>query len=284
MNSWLQKRRLFALLTATCVLLVANIQVVRGLIGLSSADPTESHIVLVPFVTIALLWRLRNEVSSAAEIDWLGGVPVMAAGITLVTTAGFGAHDLTTGAMGLVVSWLGMFVVLYGRRSAWLALFPLLFLLLVIPIPARLLTGAVQVLKAGSAEAVARLFDVARVPYNRDGFMFAMPGFTIEIADACSGVRSSIALMLTGFIASHLMLRTMWKKVLLIAVILPVAMLKNGVRIVGLSLLAMYVDAGFLEGRLHHEGGVVFFLLALVMMGPLLIYLRNSETILAKDN
>ena len=66
--------------------------------------------------------------------------------------------------------------------------------------------------------------------------------------------------------------------------VFPLAMLKNGIRIVSLSLFATYVDPGFLTGRLHHEGGIVFFLLTLAMMAPLLLFLRNSEMTLVKDD
>jgi len=141
----------------------------------------------------------------------------------------------------------------------------------------------IEFLKNGSAEAVAGLLSLMRIPYSRDGFVFALPGVTIEITDDCSGIRSSIALTLTALIAGHLMLNTSWKKLVLMVVIVPIAVLKNAIRIVSLSLLAGYVDPDFLEGRLHHEGGIVFFLLAIAMIFPLFTLLRNSETFLAKE-
>lgn len=107
--------------------------------------------------------------------------------------------------------------------------------------------------------------------------MFSLPGFAIEVADACSGIRSTIALVLTGLLAGHVFLRDSWAKVLIVAVVLPITILKNGVRIVTLTLLAMHVDPGFLTGQLHHEGGIVFFLLGLVILAPVLALLRKSE-------
>jgi len=84
-------------------------------------------------------------------------------------------------------------------------------------------------------------------------------------------------LLLTSLLAGHTFLRTPWTKTVIVLAILPVTILKNGVRIVTLSLLAMHVDPGFLAGQLHHEGGIVFFLLALVMLAPVLFLLRRSE-------
>jgi exosortase/archaeosortase family protein len=79
-------------------------------------------------------------------------------------------------------------------------------------------------------------------------------------------------------------LKSWWKKALLVAVALPLAVVKNGIRIVGLCLLAMHVDPGFLTGQLHHEGGVVFFVLALALLAPLFVLLHHSEAALLKEN
>jgi exosortase/archaeosortase family protein len=99
----------------------------------------------------------------------------------------------------------------------------------------------------------------------------------IEIADECSGIRSSISLLLTSLLAGHMLLENAWTKSVLVAVVLPLAVVKNGIRIVSLSLLAMHVDPGFLAGSLHHEGGIVFYLLALTLLAPILGLLRRSE-------
>jgi len=108
--------------------------------------------------------------------------------------------------------------------------------------------------------------------------VFSLPMFAIEVADACSGIRSSIALLLTGLLAGHMFLRDSWAKACVVAAILPVTILKNGIRIVTLSMLAIHVDPEFLTGQLHHEGGVVFFVLGLVILAPVLAVLRKSET------
>jgi len=115
------------------------------------------------------------------------------------------------------------------------------------------------------------------VPVFRSGFTFSLPGFTIEIAEECSGIRSSLALLITSLLAAHLCLRSVWAKTVLILATLPLLIVKNGIRIVTLSLLSMYVDPGFLTGRLHHQGGVVFFLLALVLLASLLWLLQKPE-------
>src|SRR5207244_11592806 len=106
---------------------------------------------------------------------------------------------------------------------------------------------------------------------------FALPGVTIEVAKECSGIRSSLALLVTSLLAGHLFLRSGWRKSVLVLAILPLLVVKNGIRIVTLSLLSIYVDPGFLTGSLHHEGGIIFFLLALILLAPVLWFLQRLK-------
>jgi exosortase len=184
---------------------------------------------------------------------------------------------LSISVAGLVVAVVGGFLFAFGRHAFRAALFPLCFLVFTVPLPSFVIDGATQLLKVGSTEVVAWLFTLTSTPYYREGFVFALPTAVIEIADECSGIRSSIGLMLTGFLACHTFLQRGWTRAVLLGVVLPMTVLKNGIRIVGLSLLAMYVDPEFLTGQLHHEGGIVFFLLALALLAPVLIVLRRLE-------
>jgi exosortase len=255
------------------VLIGANVETVRAHIELARDNSTASHIILVPVVSLLLLVQSRGAVFSSQRTDLLAGLPVVLAGAVLLWVAG----SLTVSVAAIVALLVGAFVLVFGREAFRAALFPLAFLIFAIPIPQTVLDWSVQVLKNGSTESVAAMFSVVGVPFHRDGYVFSLPSFTIEIADECSGIRSSIALLLTMVLAGHTLLGRPGGKLILIALVLPVAILKNGIRIVGLSLLAMYVDPGFLTGQLHHEGGVVFFGLSLLLLAPVVMVLRRSE-------
>jgi exosortase len=132
----------------------------------------------------------------------------------------------------------------------------------------------------GKRHAAAGFFRITGVPYLRQGLVFLLPGVSIRVAEECSGIRSSLALLITTVLASYLFLRTPWRKLLLCAVVVPSAVLKKGLRIATLStlsILAIYVDPGFLYGRLHHEGGIVFFMLALVPIALLVMWFQKRE-------
>ena len=269
----------------TLLLFVTNFAVLRALVEHALGDATASHILLIPFVTLALLCQDRGTIFFRNKPAWLAGAVVIVPGLALVATGRLagGAHlvgdSLSLAAAGLVIAWIGGFLLFFGCDAARKALFPLLFLAFAIPMPAELIEWLTRSLKTGSAKTVASLLTLTGTPYHREGFVFALPGFLIEIADGCSGIRSSIALVLTSLLASRMFLRIAWARALLVAATLPIAILKNGVRIVSLCLLSIHVDPEYLTGQLHHEGGVVFFLPALAMLALVMAALMRYQTL-----
>lgn len=261
----------------------SSVGAVEQLLSLARRDDTASHIVLVPFVTLALLYERRRSVFDVAHWDPLPGTAVILIGMTLAVAGGMwrigngSGGSLSMMVLGMLMTWIGGGIFCYGRNAFRVALFPVLFLAFAIPIPSVLLAGATHFLKAGSADAVSAIFTLTRTPYYRDGFVFSLPKFVIEIADECSGIRSSIALLLTSLLAGDRFLGSKLHRLVLVATVLPIAILKNGIRIASLSLLASYVDPGFLVGQLHHEGGIVFFLLVLPVLALVIAILRQFD-------
>jgi exosortase len=124
---------------------------------------------------------------------------------------------------------------------------------------------------------VEAFFRIAGVPYHREGFVFILPGISIRVAEECSGIHSTLALLITTVLASYIFLKKSWKRVVLCIAVVPIAIFKNGLRIATLSVLAIYVNPAFLYGNLHHRGGIVFFIIALLPMALLLNLLRRGD-------
>jgi exosortase len=271
---------LFTLFTASLV--AVTLGVWRALLEFARHDDTGSHVLLIPFVTAALI--LQGRATLFASVRWSpAGVPVIAAGVGMLVFGSlrgapmYADGSLTMMVAGALIAWLGGVVLFFGPETFRAELFPLLFLGFLIPFPSALVEPATLMLKTGSADLVDRLFSLTHMPFYREGFRFTMATFAIEVADECSGIRSSIALLLTSLLAGHVYLRSGWKKAILVVTVLPLALVKNAIRIVSLTLLATYVNPSFLRGHLHNEGGIVFFLLSLGLVTPLLVLLRNSE-------
>jgi exosortase len=274
--------------TYVLALLAAHAGTLRDVVALSSRDSTASHHVLIPLVTLVLVWQQRHAIFASPRTSAFSGSSLVAIGIGIALARSSVAlnprDELSMAVASLVVLALGGFLAFYGWTSFRAALFPLLFLCFTIPIPTAPLHVITQWLKRGSAEMVAGLFTLTGTPYHRDAFVFTLPRFAIEIADECSGIRSSLALLLTSLLAGHMFFDRGMNKALLVAAIIPVAIVKNGIRIVSLSLLAMHVDPSFLTGQLHHEGGFVFFLLALIILMPLFLLLQRADARAGKAN
>ena len=253
------------------------------LIRFSFQEEHYSHIILVPAVTAVLLLYERRTVFTQVETSWKAGIGLLAAGALVgwwgLAYAGSPSENdrlfITTSS--LVLMWIGGFMVCFGWSAVRAGLFPVLFLVLMVPLPDLLLNAVIYSLQTGSAEVSYALFQLIGVPVFRTGFELALPGLTIEVAKECSGIRSSLALLFTSLLAGHLLLRSAWRKTALALITVPLLMIKNGIRIVTLSTLAIYADPSFLTGKLHSEGGFVFFLLALAILAPVLWFLQRSE-------
>ena len=258
-----------------------NLGPISELARLARADATASHILLVPVISLALLFQSRRAIMANVSTGWATAAPLLVTALVAAIigrTATPGESTLAVQIAAIVLALIGGFALGFGTQALRIARFPLLFLAFAVPMPAPVIDAITSFLKKGSADAVAALFSLTRTPFHQEGFVFALPGTVIEIADACSGIRSSIALMLTVLLVGHLFLRAWWTKILLICAVLPIAVLKNGVRIVTLSLLAIHVDPSFLTGQLHHEGGFVFFIVGLLLLVPVFSLLAHLET------
>ena len=265
---------------ATCLLFYRPI---AAFVSYSLSNDNASHLVLIPVISAWIIFLERQRIFKSIGSDLGRSTFFLATGILLSVCAVMaGSHwsslnQLSLFILALIMFWLAGFAFVFGPHSLRRAQFPLAFLILTIPIPDFLLEKLIYLLQRGSAEIAAVLFDWSGVPVLRDGFVFHFAHVSIEVARECSGIRSSLALLILAILVAHFYLDRFWKQVVLVLVGLFVMILKNGVRIVTLTLLASYVDPGFLYGRLHHEGGVVFFLLGLILMLPVLWLLQRGE-------
>jgi exosortase len=201
----------------------------------------------------------------------------LAAASALRIIASTADAQLAVRMFALVIWWIGSFVLCFGRTASHAMLFPLCFLLWMVPLPSALIDQVIRWLQEGSALAAKLLFLTVGVPVAQDGLKLSIPGLTVEVAAECSSIRSSLMLLMTTMVLAQLLLRSPWRKLLLIALAVPLTVAKNGLRIFSLAMLGTHVDPGFLTGKLHHQGGIVFFALALLGIFLLLWFLHITE-------
>jgi exosortase len=279
----LSKRLGFFLLFNLCYAGVFSLPLAE-LFRFSLQHQYSTHVALIPLISAYLLSTHRQTLLAQAVYCPRGGITLGLLGV-LCYLLGLGLQPtlsqndfFTLTALGMVLLWIGGFVMCFGLQAVRTALFPLGFLFFAVPLPDALLSRVITALQYGSVEVTSFLFRLTPVPVFREGIRFALPGLDLEVARECSSIRSSLALLLTCVLANHLFLRHGWSKTATLLLVFPLAVFKNGVRIVTLSLLTLYVDEGFMKGGLHTRGGVVFFALSLAILLLIIFGLRQIES------
>jgi exosortase len=178
---------------------------------------------------------------------------------------------------GLTI-YMGIFILFYGPQAFKRAMFPLLLLVCMAPVPSFIVRTFEQLLQSGSAETVGAIFWLLGLEVNRSGYAFHFPHLTVEIWESCTGIRASIALVITSVIAANLFLSKGWTKVLAVILSIPISILKNSFRIVIISIIGAYVDESVFDSALHStEGGAFFFIGALLLVWLVIIALGRIE-------
>lgn len=248
----------------------------------------DSYILLIPAVSAYLLHldarRLPRDYSTAP--GWTAGFAAagsaaVAAGWCMRSSGGGDAGEsvylawMTFAFLCWIVA-VGFFFL--GRPWMTRAAFPAAFLIFMIPLPDATVAWLENVSKLASTEVASLFFDLSGTPNLRDGTFFQLPNVTIEVARECSGIRSSLVLFITSLLASYLLLNGVWRRALVVLLVIPLGFLRNGFRIWTLGQLCVYVGPHMLHSLIHTRGGPVFFVLSLLPLFALIWWLRRGES------
>jgi exosortase len=241
-----------------------------------------THLFLIVPLSVALIWLERDALRPPFQASVRAGAFLLVTALLMTVVAKWDAAlpgdlRLSLSMLALVLWWFGGVVLCFGTKVFRSLLFPLCFLVWMVPLPETPLNWTIEWLQVQSATTARILFWMARVPVTQDGIMVSIPGLDIEVASQCSSIRSSLMLVITTMVLSHLLLHSWWRKVLLVAVAIPLSFVKNGFRIFVISELGTRIDPSFFEGRLHHHGGILFLGIAIGVVALLLWVLRRTE-------
>jgi len=255
--------------------------VLQQLLSFALTDENFSHVVLIPCVSLYLLAQHRRTILSSREWSPIVGALVTGLGLFCYASADLPDREVDQLAMAIAafvaLCW-GFFLACFGTTQGREHTFALLLLLFMIPPPSSVLEQLIGFLQRSSTEVSAGLFALLGVPVFREGFVFSLSQFTIHVAEECSGIRSFISLVITALLAGHWFLKSGWTRLGLVAIVVPLAIVKNAGRIVGLALLANYVDPAFITNSpLHRSGGIPLFVLSLVVLAGIVWGLRRIE-------
>ena len=252
----------------------------------ATREDLHSHVLLIPFISAYLLhirWSdlpktYRSSTVPAIVLAALGAGALAAAFVLVPAILALSQNDYLALMAFAFVCWAvaGGFLFL-GSRWMAAAAFPMWFLLFMVPLPDAMVELLETGSKYGSAETSALFFSLWGMPFLRDGLVFHLPGISLEVAQECSGIRSSWVLFITSLLAANLFLRTTWRRTVLVLLVIPLGLLRNGLRILVIGILCVEIGPEMIHGIIHRRGGPLFFGLSLIPLFALLWWLRKGE-------
>jgi exosortase len=228
-------------------------------------DPNFSHGFFVPLFSLFVMWQEWSRIAATAVRPSSWGTPIVIASLAMLIVGTLGA-ELFLSRCSLIFLLAGLIVCFYGWACFCTLLFPWACLFLMVPIPAIVFNQITFPLQFLASEVSASMLRALGVPVLREGNVIRLPVMPLEVAEACSGIRSLVSLGTLAVIYGYLLEKKTWNRLALVIAAVPIAVFANGLRITGTGLVAQYWDPARAEGFFHEFSGWVLFLLSLGML------------------
>ena len=229
------------------------------------SDPNFEHGIFVPLFALFVLWQDRKKLAAIPSSPSWTGLPLVVLSLLMLVLGVLGA-ELFFSRVSLLILLAGLIVLFQGWTFFRTVLFPWAFLILMIPIPNLLLQQITFPLQLLASKLATVLLELVGVPVLREGNVIRLAAMPLDVAEACSGIRSLLTLVTLAIIYGYLMETRMWVRVVLVFSAVPIAVAANSFRIFGTGLLVQYWDPDKAEGFYHALGGWLIFVVALLML------------------
>jgi len=239
--------------------------ILRALVLQWWSDPDYGHGFLVPLFSGYVLWRERERWTRSEVKPSNFGFLVMVGGVILLLGGSLGA-ELFTSRFSLLALLAGMVLFLAGWKMLRSVSFPLGFLILMIPIPVIIYNQITFPLQLLASRFATFSLELMQVPVLREGNVLILPNYSLEVVEACSGIRSLMTLITLAIAYGYLVERRRWVRYTLPVLMVPIAIVSNAIRIMGTGFLTYHFGAKAAEGFFHEFSGWIIFLAALVLM------------------
>lgn len=244
---------------------VLYFDVMRRLVLQWINDPNFSHGFFVPLFSAYVLWQRRHRLRELeVRPSWLG-LAVMALALATLIVGVLGA-ELFLSRVSLLLLVAGLVVQLFGWNWLGATVFPWAFLFLMIPVPAILFNQIAFPLQLLAARTATGLLSLLGVPVLREGNVIQLASMSLEVVEACSGIRSLVSLLTLAVIYGYLLEPSRLRRTLLALAAVPIAVMANAVRVMGTGLLGQYWSPDKAQGFFHEFSGWVIFVLSLGML------------------
>ena len=258
-------------LVAAFVWLYWNI--LSSLVRQWSSDDNYSHGFFVVPLALYFVWERRAALGNAAIRPSSAGLVIVAASLLLLVAGLLGAELFLT-RVSLIGVIAGSVLFIWGWEHFRVLAFPIAFLLLMIPLPAIVFNQLAFPLQLVASRAGETAIAAAGIPVLREGNLLHLPGRTLEVAEACSGIRSLVSLLMLAIVLGYFTERRAGPRVILALAAVPIAILANATRVAGTGLASHWISPEAADGFFHTVSGWLMFLVAL---GGLLLLQRVMD-------
>jgi len=265
-----------AIIVACLVLLY--FRVLQGLVSDWIHMPDFSHGFLIPIVSFYFVYERRKELSALSPSTAWGGFGLIVLGI-LIFLLGNLATEFFTMRFSMLVVLGGIVLFLLGKEFFKTLLFPIVFLIFMIPIPSVLMDKITFPMQLFASKVAAKSLYLIGIPALREGNIILLANTSLEVAEACSGIRSLISLLALSVVFAYFNQKTTLKRVLLVLSTFPIAIIANAARVTGTGILAHHYGDKVAQGFFHGFSGWILFVVAFVclfVVGGLLSRVRTN--------
>ena len=281
---YIRRRRFFF---ASLFLLVIGFgQQLYQLVRFAAGSELYSYILLIPFVSLYFVWLKRPDLTVCSKPEKKWAIVLLLVGMAVLAGSWLANHSsltlkpedrLAITTLSFLAFFLANCCLFLGKEWLRICAFPIGLLFFIVPCPAALMDRITTFLQHGSAMVAHLLFRFSGTPVLQHGLVFQLSNISLQVAPECSGIHSTVVLLITSLLAGHLFLRTPWKRAALALLVVPLALLRNGFRIFILGQLCVHVGPEMIHSDIHRRGGPLFFVLSLIPFCLVLFFLRKSD-------
>lgn len=236
-------------------------RVLSSLITQWGSDDNYSHGFLVVPLALYFAWERRDALRAASVRPGLGGLLVVAASL-VVWAAGILGAELFLTRISIIGVIAGSIWFIWGWAHLRILLFPVAFLLLMVPLPSIIFNQIAFPLQLVASQAGEFVIASAGIPVLREGNVLQLPSRTLEVAEACSGIRSLVSLLMLAIVLGYFTERRMGARIAIAVAAVPIAILANAARVAGTGLAAEWVSPAAADGFFHTFSGWLVFIVA----------------------
>ena len=251
-------------IVVVCLLLL-YFRILQGLVSDWVRMPDFSHGFLIPIVSLYFVYERRKQYSVLGPSSHWAGLALLLFGVMLYLLGNL-ATEFFTIRFSMLVVLGGIILFLLGKEFFKTLLFPLAFLIFMIPIPSVLMDRITFPMQLFASKVAARSLDLIGIPVLREGNIIQLANTSLEVAEACSGIRSLISLLALSVVFAYFSQNKTWKRIVLVLSTFPIAIIANAARVTGTGILAHHYGDQVAQGFFHGFSGWILFVVAFVCL------------------